>query len=587
MQNTTETADAQQQHANDLVKDLAAVTHRLVAGACAAEPDRVGMATAGAVLAATDRLTAAAAEVLARVSHRGVIADEGLSAGAWLRTFAARTVADEKMLANAVERLRDMPTLRQWFIDGSISWPAVRGIVAAVRNLTREQRRWLDATLAGDEDRVRRLDADDLVGAAQSLADQAREDLHCDRERRAFQQEFLRWEKAFDGSCRGSFAFGPEGTAVIEEALAAMQQRMNHNNGDDHDRGSDGDDGATGAGAGEHHDDTGMATGHPADRDNGETAGDATDDPAPRDANANAHHADAGNPDTDGDGSEDRNRADHSDADADGDNTGDGDGDGDEGDGGGFVRDWFMHRRAWTNAQAFLALCRQRLGKVGGTAPSPARPSMLLIADLAALLGDNHDGVGSATAQLLLRSASGPVELTSAAAQRLACDAQLRTIFADGDQILGASAAEPAVSASLRAALVARDGDCRFPGCHQSAEACENHHVVPKSKGGATELENLALLCVAHYHAIHDGQWANTLHPDGTMTFTRRGVTLTTLPRAARRFTPTGPPPAGRPTRQPPDPATNSDDHMTTIATIATAAALAGDGRPPDDDLPF
>jgi hypothetical protein len=174
-----------------------------------------------------------------------------------------------------------------------------------------------------------------------------------------------------------------------------------------------------------------------------------------------------------------------------------------------------MHRRAWTNAQALLALCRQRLGRDGGAAPSPARPSMLLIADPAALLGDNHDGVGSATAQLLLRSASGPVELTSAAAQRLACDAQLRTIFADGGQILRASAAEPAVSASLRAALVARDGGCRFPGCHQSPEACENHHVLPKSKGGATELENLALLCVAHHHAIHDGQWANTLHPDG------------------------------------------------------------------------
>jgi hypothetical protein len=67
-----------------------------------------------------------------------------------------------------------------------------------------------------------------------------------------------------------------------------------------------------------------------------------------------------------------------------------------------------MHRRAWTNAQAFLALCRQRLGRDGGTAPSPARPSMLLIADLAALLGDNHNGVGSATAQLLLRSATDP-----------------------------------------------------------------------------------------------------------------------------------------------------------------------------------
>ena len=111
MQNITETRDEHRQPTSDPVKDLAAATQRLVAGVCAAEPDRVGIATAGAVLAATDRLTAAVVEVLARVSHRGVIADEGLSAGAWLRTFAARTVADERMLANTVERLRDMPTL--------------------------------------------------------------------------------------------------------------------------------------------------------------------------------------------------------------------------------------------------------------------------------------------------------------------------------------------------------------------------------------------------------------------------------------------------------------------------------------------
>jgi chemotaxis regulatin CheY-phosphate phosphatase CheZ len=82
MQNTAETPDEHRQPTSDLVKELTALTRRLVAGVCAAEPDRVGMATAGAVLAATDRLTAAVVEVLARVSHRGVIADEGLSAGA-------------------------------------------------------------------------------------------------------------------------------------------------------------------------------------------------------------------------------------------------------------------------------------------------------------------------------------------------------------------------------------------------------------------------------------------------------------------------------------------------------------------------
>ena len=65
------------------------------------------MATAGSILASTDRLTAAVVDVLSQVTHRGVIADEGVSVGAWLRTFAARTSSDEKMLAATVDRLAD------------------------------------------------------------------------------------------------------------------------------------------------------------------------------------------------------------------------------------------------------------------------------------------------------------------------------------------------------------------------------------------------------------------------------------------------------------------------------------------------
>jgi hypothetical protein len=60
---------------------------------------------------------------------------------------------------------------------------------------------------------------------------------------------------------------------------------------------------------------------------------------------------------------------------------------------------------------------------------------------------------------------------------------------------------------------------------------------------------NLILVCLPHHHAVHDSGWASRLHPDGTVTFTRRGVTITSLPRRDRRFTPATPPPTGRPTR--------------------------------------
>jgi hypothetical protein len=242
--------------------------------------------------------------------------------------------------------------------------------------------------------------------------------------------------------------------------------------------------------------------------------------------------------------------------------------------------DRWRRQRERRNAKALIALANQRLGRSGGSAPSAARPSLLILADINTVTG-NTDGVGSATAQLVTLSTRGPVELTHSAVQRLACDATWRIVFTDNDQILGVTAAHPKVSATLRAALIARDGGCRFPACPQPAELCENHHVIPREHGGLTVLENLALICNAHHHAIHDSGWTNTLHADGTMTFTRRGVTITSTPRTRQRLRPSQPAPAGRPRRHhrgsgrvhPPPP------------TDLTAVAV--DPDPPPSDLPF
>jgi hypothetical protein len=179
---------------------------------------------------------------------------------------------------------------------------------------------------------------------------------------------------------------------------------------------------------------------------------------------------------------------------------------------------------------------------------------------------------------LLLESTRGPIELTRTAAQRLACDADWRILLADGADILGATAKHPAVSVALRAALVARDGGCRFPGCRQPAAVCVNHHVIRKADGGPTELENVALLCEAHHHSVHEGGWTSTLHPDGSMTFTRRGITLTSLPRGDRYFKAKTRPPGGRPTRQPTQPA-DAEPHP--------SQAPNQPPPPPPDDLPF
>jgi hypothetical protein len=513
----------------------------------------VGMRTAGAILAATDRLTATVITVLGSLSHRGVIADEGITAAAWLRTFAARTAADERMLANTADRLADMPTIRGWFSSGELSWPAVRGIITAVRNLTPQQRRWVDDTIAADPDRVSRLDADDTVAAVTALADRARPDLHRDRERRGVQRDRVYCQDGFDGSSYGSWELSPESAERFRRALFDTHPTTTTNPADtDRDDGNGGHDPA----GNDRDSDPHITDDHP---------GDATDRHA---SIYSDHNADSSHDDRDGHDGDD----------------GTVDGADDEFTG----LDRWRHRRAWTNAQALLALCNQRLGEPGGSAPSTARPSMLAIVDIDALT-TTRDGVGSATAQLFTRTARGPIELTPAAAQRLACDATLRYVLVDGAIPLGVTAAEPKVSVTLRAALIARDGGCRFPACHQPVDVCENHHVIPKAQGGPTTLDNLVLLCLAHHHAVHDSGWANRLHLDGTVTFTRRGVTITSLPRRDRRFTPSRPPPTGRPTR--PHPTTNSSSSGDRTAgdppRPADHAAAADPDPPPDDNLPF
>lgn len=444
-----------------------------------------GLCATATLLKAMDRLTAAVIDVLQSADHRAVIAGHGLTRDTWLRAVAGRTGADAGMMLAAAERLADMPAVSGWFRHGVVSWGVVRAIVLATRNLTSAQRAWVDATLHADRDAMLRLDGDRLAAAVDGLVNDARADLHADRETAALRDRYLTIQPRLDGTAELYGRLDADTAAAALSALAA------------------------------------PSTGHRDDE-----------------------HLD------DGDGT----RAD----------------------------------RRRSNVDRFKALCEQRLTRhrhttndddnadaddaAGGTcrgcgsAPSTARPSMLVIADLAVLDGDTPTGSGAA--RLHWATGRGPIELTSQAARRLTCDATMRVVVTDGSQVLGVTAAHPKVSARLRAALVARDGGCRFPSCTRPVDVCDNHHVVPVAADGPTELDNLALICRDHHHAIHDSGWNVTLHPDAAMSFVRRGVTLTSLPRAHQHAQPAQPPPPGRPRR-----------HRATRA----AAATTRDGPPPAD----
>jgi hypothetical protein len=73
----------------------------------------------------------------------------------------------------------------------------------------------------------------------------------------------------------------------------------------------------------------------------------------------------------------------------------------------------------------------------------------------------------------------------------------------------------------LRKAVIQRDKHCQFPGCYQPPQVCDAHHLIHWSKGGATALGNLRLLCRYHHLiVIHRWGWKLTCHPDGTTTAT-------------------------------------------------------------------
>ncbi|MCU0262260.1 MAG: HNH endonuclease, partial [Candidatus Nanopelagicales bacterium] len=61
-----------------------------------------------------------------------------------------------------------------------------------------------------------------------------------------------------------------------------------------------------------------------------------------------------------------------------------------------------------------------------------------------------------------------------------------------------------------RRALAARDRGCVIPGCTIPAEACQTHHIQDWATGGASDLDNLALLCWAHHRQVDLGMWTIT-----------------------------------------------------------------------------
>lgn len=156
-------------------------------------------------------------------------------------------------------------------------------------------------------------------------------------------------------------------------------------------------------------------------------------------------------------------------------------------------------------ADALLALCSQRIADDADA----DRATVVVHASLEALSGRRN-----------AETEHGAV-MPPEALQRLACDARIQVVAENeaSDAIaLGRTKREP--SASMMRQLRHRDRGCRFPGCGSTAFA-NAHHIVWWSRGGATDLNNLLLICGFHHRLVHEHGWTVKRADDGRLRWFR------------------------------------------------------------------
>ena len=96
----------------------------------------------------------------------------------------------------------------------------------------------------------------------------------------------------------------------------------------------------------------------------------------------------------------------------------------------------------------------------------------------------------------------------AATVQRLACDARVRRVLlGPNSAVIDVGRALRLPSAAARAVLRARSGGCEWPGCDRPVAFTNAHHLVHWGHGGATDVDNLVLLCYRHHWLVHEGGW--------------------------------------------------------------------------------
>jgi hypothetical protein len=92
-------------------------------------------------------------------------------------------------------------------------------------------------------------------------------------------------------------------------------------------------------------------------------------------------------------------------------------------------------------------------------------------------------------------------------ARRFLCNANIQAVVeaADGS-VVGLSRTSREPSRWMLRQLRYRDRSCTFPGCG-NRRFTQAHHIRWWSRGGATDLDNLTLVCTFHHRLVHEHGW--------------------------------------------------------------------------------
>jgi hypothetical protein len=102
------------------------------------------------------------------------------------------------------------------------------------------------------------------------------------------------------------------------------------------------------------------------------------------------------------------------------------------------------------------------------------------------------------TGQATVQTSRGELVLSEAELERVECDCQTHQPGRRNTS---------AVPPSIRRKVLARDRyRCQRPGCGNT-RFLEEHHIIPRARGGGNDPDNLITLCSACHGLVHEGRW--------------------------------------------------------------------------------